>query len=94
MTELARDARPPLIELHGVTRIYGAGQAAVAALAGIDVRIERAEFLAVMGPSGSGKSTCMNVDLPDPLAPVMATNSPCVMPNETPQTAGTCTSPT
>ncbi|MEX2206889.1 MAG: ABC transporter ATP-binding protein [Myxococcota bacterium] len=61
MSEPARDARPPLVELRGVTRIYGAGQTAVAALAGIDLRIERGEFLAVMGPSGSGKSTCMNL---------------------------------
>jgi putative ABC transport system ATP-binding protein len=61
VSESARDARPPLVELRGVTRIYGAGQAAVAALAGIDLRIERGEFVAVMGPSGSGKSTCMNL---------------------------------
>ncbi len=61
MSELASGMRPPLIELRGVTRIYGAGQAAIAALAGIDLRIERAEFLAVIGPSGSGKSTCMNL---------------------------------
>ena len=61
MTAAAMPERPPLIELRGVTRIYGAGQAAVAALAGIDVSIERGEFLAVMGPSGSGKSTCMNL---------------------------------
>jgi len=51
----------PLIELHGVSKIYGSGEAAVAALAGIDLRVEDGEFVAVMGPSGSGKSTCMNI---------------------------------
>jgi putative ABC transport system ATP-binding protein len=51
----------PLIELNGVTKVYGTGQAAVHALRGIDLRIERGDFVAVMGPSGSGKSTCLNI---------------------------------
>ncbi len=50
-----------LIELQGVTKVYGTGQAAMYALRGIDLGIEEGDFLAVMGPSGSGKSTCMNI---------------------------------
>ncbi|MBX3681803.1 MAG: ABC transporter ATP-binding protein [Thauera sp.] len=52
---------PPLIELAGITKTYGDGQAAFQALRGVDLRIEAGEFVAVMGPSGSGKSTVMNV---------------------------------
>ena len=51
----------PLIELRGITKIYGTGEAEVRALDGLDLRIERGEFVAVMGPSGSGKSTAMNI---------------------------------
>ena len=51
----------PMIELKRVTKVYGTGQAAMRALQGIDIRIGRGEFVAVMGPSGSGKSTCMNI---------------------------------
>lgn len=51
---------PPLIELDSVTRVYGSGETEVRALDGVDLRIERGEFVAIMGPSGSGKSTAMN----------------------------------
>ena len=51
----------PLIELRGVTKIYGEGEARVAALAGVDLTVREHEFVAVMGPSGSGKSTAMNI---------------------------------
>ena len=54
-------AAVPLIRLRGVTRVYGAGSAAVQALRGIDLDIAEGEFVAIMGPSGSGKSTAMNI---------------------------------
>jgi putative ABC transport system ATP-binding protein len=50
-----------LIELRGVKKKYGTGQAAMHALRGIDLQIEPGDFVAVMGPSGSGKSTCLNI---------------------------------
>jgi putative ABC transport system ATP-binding protein len=50
-----------VVELRGITRIYGTGEAEVKALAGVDLDVNEGEFLALMGPSGSGKSTCLNV---------------------------------
>jgi len=50
-----------LIQLSGVTKVYGSGEATMHALRGIDLSIAKGDFVAVMGPSGSGKSTCMNI---------------------------------
>lgn len=50
-----------LIDVQGLIKTYGDGDAAVHALAGVDLTIGRGEFVAIMGPSGSGKSTLMNI---------------------------------
>jgi putative ABC transport system ATP-binding protein len=54
-------ATTPLIAFRSVTKVFGSGAAAVHALDGVDLSIERGEFVAIMGPSGSGKSTAMNI---------------------------------
>jgi putative ABC transport system ATP-binding protein len=51
----------PLITLAGVSRVYRTGRIDVRALDGLDLVVERGEFLAVVGPSGSGKTTLMNI---------------------------------
>ena len=50
-----------VIELKGIQRHYAVGEVTVKALRGLDLEVERGEFLSVMGPSGSGKSTLMNM---------------------------------
>jgi putative ABC transport system ATP-binding protein len=50
-----------MIELDGVTKVYGNGQVQVRALGPVDLVIEEGDFVAIMGPSGSGKSTMMNI---------------------------------
>lgn len=50
-----------LIEITGLTKVYGEDEAAIHALDGVNVQVERGEFVAIMGHSGSGKSTLMNI---------------------------------
>ena len=49
------------LELHDVSKIYGAGPSEVQALSAVDLMVEQDELVAVMGPSGSGKSTLLTI---------------------------------
>jgi putative ABC transport system ATP-binding protein len=51
----------PIIETKSLTKTFGSNGVAVRALRGIDLTVERGEFLALIGPSGSGKSTLMAI---------------------------------
>jgi len=51
----------PVVELENVRREYLVGDQVTVALDGVDLVIERGEFVAIVGPSGSGKSTMMNL---------------------------------
>src|SRR5437763_11493092 len=50
-----------MLELRGVTKVYGQGDTVVNALRGVDLSVEPGALVAVMGPSGSGKSTLLTI---------------------------------
>jgi putative ABC transport system ATP-binding protein len=50
-----------MLELRGISKVYGQGPAEVHALRGIDLSVEAGEMVAVMGPSGSGKTTLLTI---------------------------------
>jgi putative ABC transport system ATP-binding protein len=50
-----------IISVHDLQKTYHIGKAKVEALRGVDLEIQRGEFLSIMGPSGSGKSTLLHI---------------------------------
>jgi putative ABC transport system ATP-binding protein len=50
-----------IFRVEGLTKVYRSGEVEVHALRGVDLEIDAAEFLVLLGPSGSGKSTLVNI---------------------------------
>jgi putative ABC transport system ATP-binding protein len=58
---MVKSTEPPVIELRNLVKTYGLGDAEHNALDGVDLTIEKGEFIAIMGPSGCGKTTLLNI---------------------------------
>jgi putative ABC transport system ATP-binding protein len=58
---MAKPKLPPVIELRGLKKRFGIGDAEHYALDGMDLTIKKGEFIAIMGPSGCGKTTLLNI---------------------------------
>jgi putative ABC transport system ATP-binding protein len=52
---------PPLYRIEGLTKVYGEGETAIAALRGVDLDVPASAMVVLLGPSGSGKSTFLNI---------------------------------
>jgi putative ABC transport system ATP-binding protein len=50
-----------VLDVKGLTRVFGAGESAVHAVDGVDLTLRRGEVLLIMGPSGSGKTTLLSM---------------------------------